>query len=176
MNNEELRVKQQEVLEQYKRNIDAQPDVKKWISHKKILCLIAIIFIATYYVVEYLAYNSVNAEINVRRLAIKAIFAILWMSLFLFPTAAWKVNLIFYASAIWNFVSLFRMDFNQREISAYFQNGPLIAIFFIMSVAIPILLLVLACWLTIPKRNRELADRAQRINQEYMDSIKQIGK
>lgn len=176
MNSEELKAKQQEAIDQYKRALESEPEVKKWVDHKKKLRLFAILYLLAYYVVEFMAYNSVNADINMTRLVVKFLFGVFWMSLFLLPTAAWKVSDIFYISAIWNFFSLAKLYGNQKDFSIYFQHGALYSIFFIMSVAIPVLQLVLACWLTIPKKHRELADRAQEINQVYMDNVKQINK
>lgn len=176
MNNDVLKAKQQEAMDQYKRNLEAEPDVKKWIDQKKKIRLFAIIFLLAYYVVEFLAYDSVKAEINMTRLVIKALVAVCWMAFFMLPTAPWKVSCMFYVSAAWNFWNLCKMYINQKDFSLYFQNGSFLAIFFVMSVAIPFLLLALACWLTIPMKNRELADRAQDINQEFVESVKQISK
>lgn len=176
MTKEELQEKQKAVIEEYNQSIEANPDVKKWISTKRKLTLIAIIYVVAYYIIEYLAYTSVNSEISIGRLVVRAIIAVGWFVLFLIPNANWKANLIFYVSAAYNFLSLIKILTGNIDVGAYFSNGPFLAIFFVMSVAMPFLILALACWLTIPKKNRELSDKAQKLSNVYAENLKAINK
>ena len=76
MSNEELKEKQKALIDEYQKKMDSEPEIKKWVEHKKRLRLFGIVFILAYYVIYYLAYKSINAEINVLLVAAKALFGI----------------------------------------------------------------------------------------------------
>ncbi len=174
MSNEELREKQQEVMDEYKRKLSSNSAVSKWVNQKKMIRLIGVIFLLAYFGIQYLAFQSVKAEINVALLVVKALFGIFWFTFFILPTGPWKASLMFYLSAAYNFADIVNFYMKNGDFSFYFSNGPMLEIYFIMSVLIPILFLLLACWLTIPKKNRELADQAQELNKEYIENVKQL--
>ena len=176
MSNEELKEKQKALIDEYQKKMDSEPEIKKWVEHKKRLRLFGIVFILAYYVIYYLAYKSINAEINVLLVAAKALFGIGWFSFFIAPTGAWKLNVMFYVSAIVNSCSLAKVYMKYGDFSAYFSNGPLLAICMVMCFMIPVLYCILACWLTVPEKNRKLSDRAQELYKEYIDNLNLLAK
>ena len=174
MNNEERKEKQKAIMNEYKRKIEAEPEVKKWINHKKIIRSIGIVYLLAYFGIEYIAYISVDADINLVRLGVKALFAIAWFALFIMPTGAWKLGLMFFVSAIYNTMGIIKAFENLNGFDMYFENGPLWSIYFIMSILVPILFFALGCWLTIPKKHKDLSDRAMELNKEYVEELKQM--
>ena len=101
----------------------------------------------------------------------KTLFGIGWFSLFIAPTGEWKLNVMFYVSAIVNGSNLVKTYMKYGDFSAYFSNGPLLAICMVMCFMIPVLYCISACWLTVPAKNRKLSDRAKELYKEYIDSL-----
>lgn len=176
MNKEELREQQKAAIAEYKNSIEAEPEVKKWIDHKKKIRWIGIIYLLIYFGFQVGAYRYMDSDFNMTRFLFKSMFSVAWFAFFMTPTANWKLCLMFYVSAIYNAMDIAKAYKNYNGFAVYFQNGPVWAIIFIMSVLIPILFLILACWLTIPEKNRALSDRAQELNKAYIENIKQLNK
>lgn len=174
MNKVEFKEKQKEIMTAYQNKIEAEPEVKKWIDHKKILRYVGVIYILIYFGIEICAILSINAQPEYTRLLLKAAFCILWYLFFISPSASWKLGIMFYVSAIYNSMNVITAYTKYNGFDTYFQNGPLWAIYFIMSILLIVLFFVLACWLTIPKKNRELSDRAQELFKEYSEDVKQL--
>jgi len=117
---------------------------------------------------------SIGAEISVAFMVLKPLFSIAWFAFFISPTAHWKMGLMFYVSAIYNAMDIVKAYMNQGGFSVYFQNGPLWAIYLIMAILIPVLFLILAIWITIPQKNKELSEKAQELNKEFVENLKKV--
>lgn len=152
MTNEERKEQQKAILDEYNRELDSHEDLKAWVAHKKKILLIGLIYLASFYVIQYMALVSINAEVNSVMIILRAVFNLIWFYVFLSPMGNWKLSIMFFVSAFYNFYGFWQLYEKNGSFDAFFTHGPLMAIYFVMSILIPVLYLALGCWLAIPEK------------------------
>lgn len=115
---------------------------------------------------------SVGAE------AVKMLFQMFLLGVILNHMGIWRQNLLLYVAAVYNFAVVLRNSKTMEEVAKYLPymsgtSGMTYGILIWMDVMYPMILLAIALWLTVPRRNRELSEE---ISAMFQESVKDLRK
>lgn len=156
-----------ETLERQEQYLRDNPEIGAWVKTKKaLLRLIQVYWIlhfALYMVImlqqQSLTWGMAGVE------TVKLLFQLLWMLVWLNPRGRWQLGVMLYVSAAFNLVLLMQEGQILLKTIHYLFYMPFLSMLLygalmVLEVLVPFLLLVIAIYLTVPKKHREWSDRA----------------
>lgn len=174
MTKEEHEYLKQQFLEERERAYDAEPEVKNWIKTKQTIFRVLALYWIIHAVLSNIALWQMGAGVHVLTDILAPLFQLFWLFVFISPSGTWRVNAVLYFWALYNFaLNLNNYMHNlQGHLLEVIAQMPVLGIVFGMEIMVPFLFLGIACYLTLPKRHRELSERAEAIQKELSESFK----
>ncbi len=178
MDKEEYRREREKAASEQKQFLRDNPEVGRLVKTKRIF----IWFLAGYLMVHF--FLSIGILIVQDKLTagmagielVKLFFQLLWICLFLNPAGIWKQNLMLYLSAGYNFYTLLANRAMMQSVWTYLPYMDLVPrllyrYLMLTEILIPLILLAMASWLILPRRNRELSEEASAMYQETLQNL-----
>lgn len=178
MDKTEFEKKRQEVLLRQKQFLEENPTIGAWVKTKKILFRFLAVYIMLHTAVSMgimawmrnLTVGAAGVEI------VKLLFMLLWLKLFLNDRGGWRLNIMLYVSAAYNFMTLIQ---NKDLLLGVIENlsfMPLVpallyVILMAMETLLPVLLLAIAIYLTVPGKHREWSEQAEAMYKATMQDL-----
>lgn len=183
MDKTEFEKKRQEVLLRQKQFLEENPTIGAWVKTKKILFRFLAVYIMLHTAVSIgimvwlknFTVGAAGVEI------VKLLFMLLWLKLFLNDRGGWRLNIMLYVSAAYNFMTLVQNKNLLLGVIEYLPFMPpvpalLYIILMIMEALLPILLLVIAIYLTVPGKHREWSEQAESMYKATMQDLRDAAK
>lgn len=173
MDKAEFERQRQSILQEQEQFLVDNPEIGKWVKTKKILFR----FLAGYYTIHTvisIAIMAMQQSLTVME-AVKYIvfllFQLLWMAAFMNPRGGWRINLILYIAAAYNFYLLISNGAIMIETVSYLPYVPLsvaliYGILILMETLFPFILLAVAIYLTAFRNHREWSEQAEAMYKE----------
>lgn len=174
MTKEEHAALKQQFLEERERAFDAEPEVKNWIKTKKNVFRILAVYWIIHAVLSSVALHQIGSGFNLLIDVLRPLFQIFWLYVFISPNGSWRINMVLYFWALSNLaLNLNNYIHNlQGYLLEMIAHTPVLGVVFGMEMLIPVLFLGIACYLTLPKKHRELSERAEEIQKELAANFK----
>lgn len=178
MDKEEYKRERERVFSEQKQFLRDNPEVGRLVKTKKIFKW----FLAGYLTVHFflsigimIIQDSLTAGMAGIEI-VKLFFHLLWICLFLNHAGIWKQNLMLYLSAGYNFYTLLQNRAIMQSVWTdlpYMELAPSVMYrgIMVMEVLLPFILLAMASWLILPRRNRELAEEASAM---YLETLQDL--
>ena len=179
----EFEKKRQEVLLRQSQFLEENPEIGAWVKTKKILFRFLAVYIMLHAAVSIgimvwlknLTVGAAGVEI------IKLLFMLLWLKLFLNERGGWRLNVMLYVSAAYNFITLIQNKDLVLGVIEYLPFMSLVpallyAILIAMETLIPIVLLAIAIYLTVPRKHREWSEQAEAMYKTTMQDLRDAVK
>lgn len=183
MDKTEFEKKRQEVLLRQEQFLRDNPTIGTWVKIKKILFRFLAIYVMLHTAVSIgimiwlkeLTVGAAGVEI------IKLLFMLLWLKLFLNDRGGWRLNIMLYVSAAYNFITLIQNKDLLLGVIEYLPFMPLVpallyVILMVMETLLPILLLAIAIYLTVPGKHREWSEQAEAMYKTTIQDLRDAAK
>lgn len=179
MDKEEYRRARKSAAEEQKQFLQDNPKVRRLVMTKRVF----IWFLTGYLAVHFFLSIGIlmiqdNLTVGMAGIELaKLFFQVLWICLFLNPAGVWKLNIMLYVSAAYNFFMLLENREIMQSVWIYLPHmdlvsGLLYRCLMLTEAVFPFILLAMALWLTLPRKNRELAEEASAMYQETLQELR----
>lgn len=174
MTKEEHQALKKQFLEEKQRVYDAEPQVKNWIEKKRTIFRVMAVYWIIHAVLSSVALHQMGSGFNLLIDIVRPLFQLFWLYVFISPNGTWRINLVLYFWALTNLA--LNLNNYMQTLQGYFWEitgqMPVLGIVFGMEALVPFLFLGVAGYFTLPKKHRELSERAQTIQKELSESFK----
>lgn len=157
-----------ETLEKQAQYLRDNSEIGAWVKTRKMLLR----FLQGYWILHFvlsmvimaLQHSLTGGVAGVE--IFKLLFQLFWMFIFVNPRGNWRLGIMLYVSAVFNFMLLIQNGKMVLELFSYLPALPVLSmllygLLIAMEVLAPFLLLVIAIYLTVPKKHREWSERAE---------------
>lgn len=178
MEREEYKSARGRALEEQKQYFRENPEPRRFAMIKKIFLWFLLIYLLVHFVLfvwimilqESFTGFAAGAE------AAKMLFQMFLLGVVLNHMGVWRQNFLLYVMAVYNFAVLLKNSRAMEELAEYLpylpgSSGMAYRALMWMEVIYPLILLVMALWLTVPRRNRELSEE---ISAMFQESVKDL--
>lgn len=178
MEREEYKSVRDRALEEQKQYFLENAEPRRFAMIKKIFLWFLLIYLLVHFVLSVwimILQGSVTAfAVGVD--IVKMLFQMFLLGLVLNHMGIWRQNFLLYVMAAYDFAALLRNSKAMEELAEYLSclsvaSGMAYRALMWMEVIYPLILLVMALWLTVPRRNRELSEE---ISAMFQESVKDL--
>lgn len=178
MDQAEYKMEREKALRQQEQFLSENPEIRRLVMTKKIFLR----FLIGYLIVHFGLTVCIRVQqgdftgFTAAAEAVKLLFQMLWLCLFLNYAGNWKQNLMLFISALYNLAVLLQNSKLLREVVSYLpymerSTGLMYGSTLLMEALIPFILAGMGFWLTVPRRNRELSEEAAAMYQETLQNL-----